>query len=521
MEINHPTIQAELERILASRCFRSRRTLRNFLSYIVNESLAGRQEHITQYAIATKGLGKPADFSELESPLVRVQAGRLRAQLEEYYATEGRFDTLRITLPPRSYQPVFTSQPATTPRLPVIQENVSPSLSHGPGIVCIPRNFAADETVGWPFITRLTRDYVNLLTHFSFCQTVFTDETSWQQSDSPEYAWRKYGADFALFFDLHAENDTYKLTCSLGHSQNNQPIWEHTFKLGESYPDPALLNPIFKRIAHDTISYDPGITHTHWTRQILGSGKPVASHHSVLTAVRQYIWEPTPQTFRTSFHACEQRLEKFPHDTQALLVYAIHCFAEYGLKFNIVDSPQSRIAYATDALLQLAPGNPYSHAYHALACLLEDDDEQCRKSLEKAQSINHLDSYLNVQTGLLYLAMEEWQKGAWFIQDSINVSQLYPDWYHIPLSICHYREGRYLAAMQEAQKVRVKHLWTPMLRTALYQCNQKLQKGIQEYRKMLNDYPDFTHGSRKIMDGFPQPKVNNILSQLWSHLPHR
>ena len=77
MKIDDIAIKLELERVLSSRCFRSRHILRKFLSYIVQETMEGRADEITQYAIATKGLGKPSDFIAGESPLIRVQAGRL------------------------------------------------------------------------------------------------------------------------------------------------------------------------------------------------------------------------------------------------------------------------------------------------------------------------------------------------------------------------------------------------------------------------------------------------------------
>lgn len=520
MEMDTPAIQAELERILHSRCFRSRKILQKLLAYIVNQSVTGNASHISQYSIAVEGLNKAADFNSATDPLIRIQAGRLRKQLEEYYATEGRYNPLRISLPSRSYQPVFTPHTLESKRLPALAEEYSPSLSQGPGIVCIPRSFTPDTSSGWLFIARLTRDYVNLLTRFNFCQILFADETLWQQPDQPGQAWHTCGADYALFFDLLHESGVYRLECNLIHNSSPQTVWAHTFQLGEGYPERTQLEMVFRRIAHDTISYDPGIAHTHWAQQLLAAGKPVLPQHSVLAAVRQYLWEPSPAAFQTSFRACEQRLEKFPHDTQAWLVYANHCFAEYGVKFNIVESPHTKIASATDALLQLSPGNAHTHAFRALGCLLEEDFEQCREALQTAHTINPLDSYLNVQLGLLYLALDDWQTGTQLIQDSIDISPVYPDWYHIPLSISHYRAGRYLTALEEANKIRLKHLWTPMLRTALYHCNQRLGKGMQEYQRLINDHPDFFQTARMITHEFPH-KVSTILDKMWSHIPSR
>lgn len=462
MKIDNLSIQTELERILVSRCFRSRSILRKFLSYIVQETLAGRQEEIRQYTIATKGLGKPKDFSAGENPLIRIQAGRLRTQLEEYYTTEGRFNPLRISLPTRSYQPVFTHHTIDTLHCSVAVENISPSLSQGPGLACIPRNFVADETAGWSFITCLTRDYIQHATRFNFCQILFTDETLWQRPGQPDTAWHDSGADYALFFDLCRAGNGYHLQCRLIHKSCPQTLWEQAFLLGKTYPNHAMLGRIFKRIAHDTLTYDPGLMHSHWAQQLLVSGRPVAAHHRVLTAARQYLWEPSRATFQHSFRVCEQRLEQFPHDTQAWFVYANHCFAEFRVKFNVVESPHAGIAQAANALLQLAPGNAHSHVCHAFNCLLEEEGEQCREALQTAQKLNPLDSYLNVQVGLLYLALDDWPTGIRLIQDSVDISPVCPTWYHIPLYIFHHRRGHYLTTQKEANNIRPKPLWMPI-----------------------------------------------------------
>lgn len=77
-------VRNELRKVLTSRCFRSRRVMRKLLSYIVEAKLTGQAELLTQQAIAINALGQSSDFADLDNPLVRVHAGRLRKQLEEY-----------------------------------------------------------------------------------------------------------------------------------------------------------------------------------------------------------------------------------------------------------------------------------------------------------------------------------------------------------------------------------------------------------------------------------------------------
>jgi adenylate cyclase len=53
--------------------------------------------------VAVEVFGRPPDFDAQSDPLVRVEAGRLRRRLIEYYADEGRDDPVRIDLPRGSY----------------------------------------------------------------------------------------------------------------------------------------------------------------------------------------------------------------------------------------------------------------------------------------------------------------------------------------------------------------------------------------------------------------------------------
>ena len=96
----------QLERILASGDFDASPRSRAFVRFIVEETLAGRKEGLTQAAIATRVFGRREDFDPTVDPIVRIQAGRLRRSLERYYLLSGAGDPVRIELPRGSYVPV-------------------------------------------------------------------------------------------------------------------------------------------------------------------------------------------------------------------------------------------------------------------------------------------------------------------------------------------------------------------------------------------------------------------------------
>jgi hypothetical protein len=58
---------------------------------------------LKEYQIATEVLGRPAGFDPQSDSTVRVQAGRLRVKLAEYYAHEGTEDAVLVEIPKGSY----------------------------------------------------------------------------------------------------------------------------------------------------------------------------------------------------------------------------------------------------------------------------------------------------------------------------------------------------------------------------------------------------------------------------------
>lgn len=101
-------IRAQLAKIFASDNFRSSETLKTFLSFIIEEKLAGRENQLKEYTIAIKVLHKDISFKPQENCIVRIHAVRLRKALSAYYETTGLTDEIKISLPKGSYVPMFS-----------------------------------------------------------------------------------------------------------------------------------------------------------------------------------------------------------------------------------------------------------------------------------------------------------------------------------------------------------------------------------------------------------------------------
>src|SRR5689334_5541363 len=61
--------------------------------------LSGEADQLKEYSVGIDALGKPATYDPRHDSTVRIQVGRLRQKLAEYYRTEGKDDLLIVDLP--------------------------------------------------------------------------------------------------------------------------------------------------------------------------------------------------------------------------------------------------------------------------------------------------------------------------------------------------------------------------------------------------------------------------------------
>ncbi|MEX2264030.1 MAG: hypothetical protein WD696_18905 [Bryobacteraceae bacterium] len=100
-------VRSQLDRILASEGFANSDRLSRFLRFAVEAKLRGEEDQIKEYVVGREVFDRGDNYDPRLDPIVRVEARRLRAKLDEYYAGPGREDALRIGFRKGSYVPVI------------------------------------------------------------------------------------------------------------------------------------------------------------------------------------------------------------------------------------------------------------------------------------------------------------------------------------------------------------------------------------------------------------------------------
>ena len=97
----------QIDKIIKSHSLRGSESLCKLLQYLAKQALNQPDAPLKEYQIATEVYGRPSDFDPQTDSTVRVQAGRLRLKLAEYYAAEGAADAIVVKIPKGSYHLTF------------------------------------------------------------------------------------------------------------------------------------------------------------------------------------------------------------------------------------------------------------------------------------------------------------------------------------------------------------------------------------------------------------------------------
>ena len=97
----------QINRLVASQVLHSSESLCKLLQYLAKHALDHPNTPLKEYQLATEVFGRRSDFDPQSDSTIRVQAGRLRLKLAEFYSSEGAQDPVIVEMPKGSYLLLF------------------------------------------------------------------------------------------------------------------------------------------------------------------------------------------------------------------------------------------------------------------------------------------------------------------------------------------------------------------------------------------------------------------------------
>ena len=469
----------QLSRILRSQTFRNSEMLRNFLSYIVREKLRDREENIKQYSIAVEAFGRSPSFDANADPIVRIQAGRLRQNLDTYYQHEGVEDAIRIALPKGSYVPSFSYNP------PGADKGTAPGVAANEGlrqsIAIFPiRNLSAENALQM-VVDGFTEELLTELSRYRHLNVVRVNE---ELNPSTRSSLSRFALEGSLRFGATLA----KISLTLTDSFNQQVLWTLQRKFDAEINDIILLQ---EEIAAEVAQHIAGL-----------SGVVVEKLQS------ESNWETTqsPSAFDTFLHIFTYNYDNSPENTERVLAKvakAVEAEPEFALGwavlariytdayiFTLMPSLEKALECGKRAV-KLQPNNQSCQGYYAYALMVSEQYEKAKEHCRRTLELNPNSFYYVGSMGFLYCLMDEQERGRELIHGSISRDFRYPWWFHVGTYMYHLNREEYELALGESEKIDTPHFWTSLIKLVAHHKLGQEELAMIQLQDLMEIKPDF------------------------------
>lgn len=452
-------VEDALERIMASADFVESARNRNFLRYVVSETLAGRSGRIKAYSIGTTVFGRDDNFDPQQDAIVRIEAGRLRRALEHYYLTGGQADPLRIDLPRGSYVPKFVPM---TPA-PTIGRRQDGKL---PTILVTAFDEEGDSMSNPGFARGFTRSLIVALTRFTDIRVMGADTALSHSSDVDLAELRqKIDVDYVLTGSCALEADRISMNALLVDARNGRSVWADRL---HARPKPSeildLRGQLADRVA-SVLAQPYGVIHCDRVRDADGAPPEALGSYQTVLRFYQYTRKFDPDMVDDLRVNLERIIVSEPNFAEAVACLAVlyvdivrfdHC-----LTAPTVDPKQRALGLARHAV-ELAPNSSWARYALGLATWFCEDPDAALPILEQAHQLNPNDSMILGELGGRYVLRGQFERGAPLIEASYAMNPAQPGTYRMGLFIYHYCTGNFAEALSQAKHLSAPHVYRHM-----------------------------------------------------------
>jgi adenylate cyclase len=514
-------VRRELQRILESEAFGGHKRRSAFLRYVVEEALAGRAEQLKGVCIAMAVFDRDETFDQQTDPVVRLEARRLRHGLDRYYASDGRNDPIRISMPKGGYVPRFEWQEDVSPEAPATgappaairwhggasrqrlwlgaailaviviaaawaapgligdRAATAPAtddpllaLPKGPSIAVLPFLNLSGDTAKQYLSDGITEQLTTELAQFRNLWVVPLGAMSRYKDGlaDPRQLRREFGVDYVLEGSVRASGDGIRITGRLIDAENAHYIWVRSF---DEPLRPANIYEVQDAIAEEVAGNLAGkygvLAHDSME---LSNRKAPDSLDAYDCVLRYYDYQITINPERhAEVKACLEKavaLEPTYAEAWAVLANVYMQEKRFGIgDGHRADDVVAKARTAVERAVALDPAEPTAHIVLSNLLFTEGDLAGFREAGEAALRLNPNNSDLLAHFGLRLGLTGDWDRGLALANKAINLNPVHPQWYNFLQVFYHYDSREYDRALAELDKIDMpQFFWTYLLRAA-------------------------------------------------------
>jgi len=524
-------IRAELERILASGCFQQAGRASHFLRFVVDRTLAGGGQGLKGYTIGVEVFGRPADFDAQSDPLVRVEAGRLRRRLVEYYASEGASDPVRIELPRGSYAVEFRFADAKVAAAPPAVASISSRRPHSrriaagfagvlvaaigiiawqraelseaagalavsgepqgtewPRIIVIPFKSLGSDRALDILAAGVTEEIMLRLGEFDL--SVIASQASWYRPSDAKGLDSITAGDYVLTGSVRGTATEARITVRLVDAETGGQLWTAAYDERLAIERlPALQEQVAHDVAAIAAPYGP-IYKTELVRARRSTQAPTL--RECLVSYHYYRRRLAPEAYGDAAGCFRIVSERRPEVAQAWSGLAMVYIDEYAATFGRSGDEALESARVATANALALDGDDFLANMALTRLRFFDGDPALRQSIDRTLALRPNSAQALAQGGFLLAASGDSAHGLLLAQKAQLASKTLPGLYNLTYAVTYLREGRYAEALVVVRKIDAPNWIVAQAMVAAAAAHAGHDKIAHEAAKrVLELYPEF------------------------------
>lgn len=520
-------VRATLERILASRVFAQAKRASDLLRFLVERTLAGEADRLKGYTIAIEVFRRPSTFDAQIDPLVRVEAGRLRSRLSQYYAAEGASDRVRIDVPRGRYVATFQyfANPASTrtPRrsarhahwlamtlaaaagvgataLLATRDVEPPSASPSsppsrPGIVVLPFENLSDDASFDYFAGGVTEEIMLRLSDFAVF--VIARPTSWRFRDGDE---PDADARYVLAGSVRSTVDSVRISAQLVDRVTGDQLWTGLYHESLTVDSLVAMQESVAREVAATIAVPYGpIFDAEYART---ARKPPAQLGTYDCVLKYHYYRRTidPALYQDVLGCFKRATVDEPGFADAWAGLAMLYVDEHAFGHSsrpTAPLPLERAREAARTAIDLNGASYLANLALARTRFFSGDAEGFRSSAERVLALEPNNPEALAWIGMMLAISGDVATGVPLVERSIALSPRPPGPYNLARVAAELSAGNHEQALKWAQQLDAPNWYVaPMVVAAAAAQAGRRDVATRAVDRLLELYPDFPQHAR-------------------------
>ena len=221
-------VKANLDTILQHQLFAQSDRQNRFLRYIVEKSLDGEGKALNQFSIGIDVFDRDENFDPTIDSIVRVEAGRLRSKLRDYYADDGRKDKVLIEVRKGRYAPSFVfREPNDKQEQQAADYEKHLIIDDKPHIAVLAFTNSSGDPEQEYFADGISEDIITDLSQFPDLAVLSRHSTfSYKNRHvDPAGIGRELGADFVLTGSVRKSGEKVRISAQLVRTVDLRQLW--------------------------------------------------------------------------------------------------------------------------------------------------------------------------------------------------------------------------------------------------------------------------------------------------------